>query len=403
MAKRSKPSKDKKQAERDRRKRLAAEQKTQHQNQLMRDLAFYAERNLFESQAAWSEAATEVLWESQNWRAESEFAGLAFDIYASGQAMMDTWEQLHIDADALRQLPDDERDDKGFELHATAISHVLTPEFKRDFFARLDRFRQRLRARHEREQLAQTAMVQLVLETSAGSAEVGDMAWAECMLVYGVFVEAVQQFAALSEAAGALVEDSDITNPDELLNQLATGDSNPKTETLVEKAKQTPGLMDFLQHQSDQLIDTALQTILDDRLQLELFTEDDLRDFQQAFIAALSTVRVDLDLTRPDRLTDQQVQRVAESIDDAARDWLDALAEARITDLYMIARQRLTELARQSDEIAPQAAMLLPLVAADDDEELPGDNDVFVYTLLRQHRRIALAQAQTSDSDTDAA
>ncbi|MBI5567326.1 MAG: hypothetical protein HY870_20675 [Chloroflexi bacterium] len=400
MAKRSKPSKEKKQAERDRRKRLAAEQKTQHQNQLMRDLAFYADRNLFESEAAWSEAATEALWASQNWRDEPEFAGLAFDIYASGQVMMDTWEQLQIDVEALKQLSDDERDDKGFELHAAAISHVLTPEFKHDFFTRLDRFRQRLRARHEREQLAQAAMVHLVLETSAGSAEVGDMAWAECMLVYGVFIEAVQRFVDLSEAAGALVENSNIADPDVLLDQLATGDSDPQTAALVEKARQTPGLMDFLQHQSDQLIDTALQTILDDRLQLELFTAEDLLDFQQAFIAALSTVRVDLDLTRPDRLTDRQVQRVAESIDNAARDWLDALDEARVTELYTVARQRLTEFAHQSDEIAPQAAMLLPLVA-DDDDELPGDNDVFVYTLLRQHRRLTLAQ--TSDSAMDAA
>src|SRR5512143_3509732 len=179
MGKHSRQSKDKRKAERDRKKRWGQQQKALHANQLTRDLAYYDERGLFTSQAVWNETASQVLWDSQNWRGGIEFLDLAFEPYQTGQAMSQAWQELQFNPEEFKQLSDADQDDRNFELNARAIEINLSPEFKRDLLQRLERYRRRLRSGKRWEALAQAALVQTILETSD---QAGEAAWPECML-----------------------------------------------------------------------------------------------------------------------------------------------------------------------------------------------------------------------------
>jgi hypothetical protein len=184
--------------EQERKKRWGQQQKTLHASQLMRDVAYYEERGLFTAQAAWSETASQVLWDSQNWRSEPEFRDLSLDPYQTGQAMSLAWEELQFDPAEFEELSDADKDDRNFELNARAIAHNLSPEFKRDFLRRLERYRLRLRANKRWEVLAQAGLTQMILETSD---QTDEAVWPECMLIYQIHYEAVSEYLRLQEAA----------------------------------------------------------------------------------------------------------------------------------------------------------------------------------------------------------
>lgn len=164
--------------------------------QLQRDLEPYVDRGIFLSAAKWTEAAAHALWISQEWQNEREFANARFDPANSGAAVQQVLAQHGIDAEGLAALPDAERDDRTFELNAQALSLVLTPQFQRDFLKRLKRFRQRLRAEQQADRLADASLVLVALETAQ---PVDQSVWAQCMLIYRLFGEALHTYLQLSE------------------------------------------------------------------------------------------------------------------------------------------------------------------------------------------------------------
>jgi hypothetical protein len=398
MAKRGKSSKEKRQAERDHQKRLELEHKARRRNQLTRDLAHYAELGLLDQQDVWSETATKALWDSQAWRTEPEFAAFKFDIYDSGRAMGQAWAEAKFDVEAYHRLSEDEQDDMTFELNATALAQVLTPEIKRDFFQRLEKFRQRLRTKREAEKLAQAALVQLVLETSAESAEANAEVWAECALVHEAFTDAVEEYARLAEAAeeafssarealGAPQEAAanvaaEVIDADEIIDADGVG---KMADVLSQKIALTPGLMDFLARQSDELFDAALLALRNHELKLDLYTPEELRAFTVEFAAALLDAGIDFERDQPDRISESKERRIHENVGDRAGDWLDSLDEERRAALLATARRQLNALVHEEGRTGMYARSLLSLL--EDDTEALGDNEVMLTALFAEYDR----------------
>ena len=88
-------------------------------------------------------------------------------------------------------------------MRSTSPQVLLLPEIKKDFLRRLERYRQRLRAGKRWEALAQAGLVQMILETSDDSRE---EVWPECMLVYQIHYEAIEEYLRLQEAAGEVLD-----------------------------------------------------------------------------------------------------------------------------------------------------------------------------------------------------
>ena len=383
MSKRSKPSKEKREEERERQKRLAREKKSQHDNLLMRDLTYFAERGILGSETKWSEAGIDSLWQSQSWRNEREFSNLAFDPLASSQAIAQTWDELKFDPEDIKHLFDNDRDNKNFELNAQAIERLITPAFKQDFLQRLDRFRQRLRAKRDWETLARASLIEVMLQASD---KVESKVWAECMLIYQTYLEALHEYLRLSEAAEAVMGAARQTldQAGKSLDDLAPSDLEPATEAMKQAVEKTPGLMDFLNQSVDRLVDEASAALFSGELVLGLFTPEELEQFADRFVSA--AIEAGLEANRPlNQMSDKIAKRVAEGIYEASAQMLkDIDTTARRSTLYAAARRGLQELARQKGQTGLYAMSLLPIL--EDEKTPPGDNDVLIRALLGEAR-----------------
>ncbi len=398
MGKHIRQSKDKRKAERDRKKRWGQQQKALHANQLTRDLAHYDERGLFTSQAVWNDTASQVLWDSQNWRSELEFRDLAFEPYRTGLAMSQAWQELQFNPEEFKQLSDADQDDRNFELNARAIEINLSPEFKKDFLQRLERYRQRLRSGKQWETLAQAALVQTILETSD---QVGEAAWPECMLIYLVHYEAVGEYLRLQEAADTALDQALQTigqaadTPDA---QLDDEEREQLSVSLEQAARRTPGLLDFLERAADDLLDGALDAVQNDELQCQLFTQQETDLFFAYFVAALAESGAGQ--TMPEDLPPDKRAKTQQTLDDAVADCLDQIdTPQRRAELYAQARTALQDLRDHADQelTRSHATLLLPLL---DDDSVPlSDNEFFPAAISGEFGRRWKAEAAESDRD----
>jgi uncharacterized protein (DUF1697 family) len=401
MSKRSQQAKDKRKAERDRKKRWGQQQKTLRANQLMRDLTYYEEQGLFASQAKWSETTSQVLWDSQQWRDEPEFRNLAFDPYRTGQAMNLAWQELQFDPEEFEQLSDADKDDRNFELNARAIRVNLSPEFKKDFLQRLERYRLRLRTIRQWEALAQAALVQMVLETSD---QAGEAAWPECMLVYQLHYEAVDEYLRLQEAADTALGQAmqTIGHTEDTLDAQLTDEQRTQITTNVEQAaRHTPGLLDFLKRAADDMIDEALSAVQDAELQCHLFTKQETDLFFAYFLAAL--VEGSAGQTSPEDLPPDKRAQVQQLIDEAVADCLDKIdTPQRRAELYATARTVLQDLQKYADleHTRSRATLLLPLL--DDESTALADNEFFIAAISGEFGARWQAEANGIDSHDEA-
>jgi hypothetical protein len=401
MSKHSKQSKDKRNAERDRKKRWGQQQKDMRANQLARDLAYYEERGLFASPAKWSETASQVLWDSQQWRGEPEFRDLAFDPYRTGQAMNRAWQELQFDPDEFNQLSDEDKDDRNFELNSRAIGVSLSTEFKKNFLQRLERYRLRLRTGKQWEALAQVALVQMVLETSD---QAGETAWPECMLVYQIHYEAVDEYLRLQEAAETALEQTmqTIEHTEDISDAQLTDEQRTQINaTLEQTARHTPGLLDFLQDAADDMIDEALSALQDAELHCHLFTKHETDQFFAYFLAAL--VESGAGQTPPEDLPPDKRAEVQQHIDEAGADCLDEIdTPQRRAELYATARTALQSLQEHAaqEQTRSRAALLLSLL---DDDSVPlADNEFFIAAISGEFGAQWQAEEEDADSHDEA-
>jgi hypothetical protein len=379
MGKRSQQSKEKRKAERERKKRWGQQQKTLHASQLMRDVAFYEERGLFTSQSVWSETASQVLWDSQNWRSEPEFRDLAFDPFHTGQAMSQAWQELLFDPEEFDQLSDADKDDRNFELNARAIALNLSPEFKKDFLRRLERYRLRLRANKQWEALAQAGLTQMILETSDQASEA---AWPECMLIYQVHYEAVGEYLRLQEAAETALDQAlqSIGRPADKSDTRMTEEEHAQLSAQLEQAAQrTPGLLDFLERAADDLVDEALAAVQKGELQFDLFTDQETDQFFAYFLAAL--VENGVGQTLPEDLSPDKAAKIRQRIDEAIAECLDQIdTPERRAALYAAARAAVQQHMQENTGASPNYAdLLFPLL---DDASVPLADNVFFIAAI---------------------
>ena len=396
MVKRSQQSRDKRRSERDLQNRWGAQQKALHTRQLSRDLRYYEERGLLVSDAASSEIVSQALWDSQNWRGEPEFRDLTFDPYVSGQALNQAWQEAEIDPAAYAELSDEDKDVQEFQCSVQAIESVLTPEIKKDVLRRFERFRQRLRAAQQPELLAQASLTQMFLE---GSDEVDEAIWPECMLIFQLHQEAVDEYIRLHDAAEAALDHAlrAVGRDDRTFDEPLTDDERLQVEAaLAQAARESPGLIEFLTSTTDEVIDQALNAVWHGQLMFNLFTTEETTQFYVYFAAALKVAGAGQMM--PEDLPPKGRAEVDQYINESVLEFLnDVDTPQRRAELYGAARAAVSRLAGQEDPgaMSSDASLLLSLLK----EEIPlAENEFFFAALMGEFgRRIELEDADDED------
>ncbi len=394
MSKRTSQTPDK----HERQKRWGKQQRALREKQLLGDMQHFVDNGWFDTDIRQQEALANSLWGSQEWRSEPEFADLTFDLYLNQRALQQAWHEMEFDPDAFQQLSEDDQADENFQLHALAIERLLTLAFKQQFHARLEQFRRRLRETQQGELLAQASLVQLLLENDDSQA---DSTWPECMLIFQLHMEAVDRYLALQNAAEAALEQA-LQRLGRMTDDALTDAEQEQLEALLQAAdRATPGLLEFLEHSTDQVLDEALQAVRDAIFFFNLFSLDEADAFTRRFVAAL--VEANPQHVEPDALPPEETAAVDEAIQQVVFNYLIELdTPRRRRELYQQARARLAEaVSSLAEPLCDQAKLLLQLV---EDDALPlAENAFFQAALMGEaHYQFQLTPPQDDrppDSD----
>jgi len=314
------------------------------------------------------------MYKSSRWRTEPEFADLSFDPVDAGRTITRIVSEEPDLADQVKRLRGSAREDKAFDVNRRAIEAMISPAFKQQFFTRLSRFRQRLRDLHNRETLAQAALVDMTLRTPGKSGEL----WGACMLVYQIFIDAVDQYFRLSDATETAIMSAQPTLGDVSIESVlqAPFGAHPAESALLEATKKTPGLMDFLQRQAYDMIDEALGALFTAQINLGLFTKEEL----ETLVERTADLFAQEGWENFQAVGKAERRRLAESLHSLAVETLGEIdTPERRAEIFSTARQRVKELSRQKEREGGLAAALAVLLS----EETPlGESSIMTRAFL---------------------
>jgi len=374
MSKQRKVPKKQRRLRREEQRRQARDEAAPLDDVLVKDLTYLAERGVMASTERFEDAAFDAMYKSSRWRTEPEFADLSFDPVDAGQAITRIVSEEPDLADQVKRLRGSAREDKAFDVNRRALAAVMTPAFKQQFFTRLDRFRQRLRAQGNRETLAQAALVDMTLRMPGKSGEL----WGACMLVYQIFIDAVDQYFRLSDVTEAAIMGAQQTLGDVSIESLlqAPFGAHPAESALLEATKKTPGLMDFLQRQAYDMIDEALGALFTAQINLGLFRREELETLMERTAGLFAQEGWE----NFQAVGKAERRRLAESLHSLAVETLGEIdTPERRAEMFSTARQRVQELSRQKGRDGGLAAALAVLLS----EETPlGESSIMTRAFL---------------------
>jgi hypothetical protein len=224
------------------------------------------------------------------------------------------------------------------------------------------------------------------------------------MLIYQIHYEAVGNYLRLQEAAETALDQALQTvghDPAAGNVPLTEAERTQLAETLEQAAQHTPGLLDFLEHAADDMIDDALNALRSGELCYHLFTPEETNIYSAHFLIAL--VDSGAAQVMPEDLSPQERAEVDQQINEAIAGCLDEIdTPSRRAELYAAARAALEQ--QQARELADSptsyAALLLPLL---DDAEMPlADNEFFAAAITGEFSLRWAAEADARDLDEDA-
>jgi hypothetical protein len=302
---------------------------------------------------------------------------------------------MEYDTDTVEKLPPDDQELEQLKLHGLALETLLTEKLKQDFFRRLDRFRQRLRAAHTAEALAQAALVQSILEPDDTPCEV----WVSCLLLYQTFGAALDRYWELEDAADALFDQfehtGDISPADPFVDL-----NKQQLQEMQQAIDRTPGLREFMERRLAGDIEDGLWALSQGQFRLNLFTSEELESFGQVVVNNLRAQGIDLSATQPQDLSPGKRNRIFRGLFVAAGKWLDKLeTPQRRAAIDARAHQQLQAIAEEDTELGTLAAVLLGIFEDEADYSL---GDCSIYTnALQGELNDYLDQSPSDEADFD--
>ncbi|UCC88445.1 MAG: hypothetical protein JSV81_03810 [Anaerolineales bacterium] len=237
------------------------------------------------SSAASLEQLMITLLASEDLVEEPEFESIIIDPLRCVDTFVEVAEELGTDPEALRQLPDDKRDETQMQLMEITAQRLLTDELRVDVINALNQLRLRLKKARQRKKAARVAAFQSFLRGSETS-----QLWPSIGLVQALVQRSLMtgfdMLEAASEALGVSHLDGSET-PLALSERLAQSRLGRKANKLLQKV---PGLGGYLEKQAETIWQEGVDAVFAGELNLGLFTQEELEAGLSVLVTTLEEV-----------------------------------------------------------------------------------------------------------------
>lgn len=183
--------------------------------------------------------------------------------------------------DDLFSLPEEEQEDKKADILEEVVRRLLSDELRQEIIEALNRLRERWKKAGKRQEVAKAAAIQFML-SSRKNAE----AWPVIGLIQRIILRSTE--AGFELVGTAMDGEIDQSGDDESIAALYAKLNEPEMAgKLSEAIKKIPGLQNYLEKQTDKIWDEGEEAIFAGKLDLELFTEEELEATAQIFKSVL--------------------------------------------------------------------------------------------------------------------
>jgi hypothetical protein len=205
---------------------------------------------------------------------EPEFADLTFDVEHASEVMEKIYHkykpQLEATDNLVARLLTKKRREIQDEMLIESIDALSTSGFRKEMFQRLNRLTQRVLATED----AKKIEIVLVLAPMLKERKIP---WGLCGLLGAIHQRTLEHIQKESRESrdllGGLAEE--IERSDDPVAALKMLDDPAKAAHLAARLSAKPGLRQRLERELDKAVDELEQAILDEKIEIDLFTEDE--------------------------------------------------------------------------------------------------------------------------------
>ena len=220
-----------------------------------------------------------TLMDSDSMADEPEFKEIFVDPMLCLDTFSEVVRELDIEPESLNELPDEEREDAQMTIREEITRRLLTDELRQDIIDGLNDLRLRLKQSGEREAAAKAAALQSFL-----SGDMGSEIWPMLGLVQAIFMRSLMIGFELMEAAREVEESICLDKSEAPLPEALAQSSivTQKTESLLKKV---PGLLGYVEKQTDKIWEEGVEAVFAGDLHLGLYSPEELEPALDIFTA----------------------------------------------------------------------------------------------------------------------
>jgi hypothetical protein len=214
---------------------------------------------------------------------EPELDHIFIDPFLCAETLAQVGQEMGLDPESLSALDEEEGEDARLDMLEEVARRVVTDEVRQEILDGLNSLRRRLKRSRKRKKVAQVAAVQSFLDMGGDG---NDEAWPMIGLVQAIVARSI---AVGFEMVEASMEIKDQVGGDDrglagLPQRLAESPLVKKFDKLLKKV---PGLSGFLTKQADSIWEEGVNAIYEGKLNLELYSPEELAGGLDALRTAL--------------------------------------------------------------------------------------------------------------------
>jgi len=222
------------------------------------------------SSVSGAEQLMTVLMDSDSMADEPEFEKIFVDPTLCLHTFSEVVRELDIEPESLNELPDEEREDAQMTIREEIVQRLLTDELRQDIIDGLNDLRLRLKQSGEREEAARAAVLQSFLGEDKDSGILSMLG-----LVQAIFMRSLMIGFELMEAAREVEEEIGLDKSEAPLPE-ALAQSSIVTQKADSLLKKVPGLLGFVEKQTNKVWEEGVEALFTGDLYLGLYSPEEL-------------------------------------------------------------------------------------------------------------------------------
>ncbi len=217
---------------------------------------------------------------SEDIASEPELKNIILDPVRCVNTFAEVGEEMGFTPETLAKLPEDKHEEVQMQILETSTQQVLTKALQQEILTGLKTLRARLKKEGKLEAAARAAAVQSFL-----TQEKSNSTWAMLGVVQAIFHRSMMIGFELFEASAEVLDTDDTEeNSTSFLERLNQSTATQKIGALLQAH---PEIRNYMENQADRVWEEGQEAIFSGELNLELFTEEELRGGLEIFAEML--------------------------------------------------------------------------------------------------------------------